>query len=319
MKDEVCENACVEIYASGTTADEYALNSLNRLKKRLGLPFIRYEVKDGLVQILQLGDQAGPEEKTTRIPLRRRNYGRVAAAVLIPLMILAGTVGVLMKRKAQTPQHIAQEFMIPAGGVPQTVKLPDGSQVTLRENTTLVCGADFDQHRDVRLDGEAFFKVVRNEAKPFTVESGGLKVTVLGTEFNVDAPRDGKVAEVTLVSGKVAVESGGLSATLLPNQKAVIDTESHDIELTVANEGELLRLSGAKLDMEDVRIDDALRMTADYFGKSLVMPPGIADDVYITMAAPPDMTLEEILRSIIKISGTITYSMEGDTITVSRK
>ena len=44
----------------------------------------------------------------------------------------------------------------------------------------------FGEHsREVRLSGEAYFEVTRNEDKPFVVHTKYLDIEVLGTSFNV--------------------------------------------------------------------------------------------------------------------------------------
>jgi ferric-dicitrate binding protein FerR (iron transport regulator) len=50
----------------------------------------------------------------------------------------------------------------------QTLTLPDGSKVVLEKNSSIIVSEDFGKvNRTVLLKGKAFFKVVRNEKKPF--------------------------------------------------------------------------------------------------------------------------------------------------------
>lgn len=59
--------------------------------------------------------------------------------------------------------------------------------------------------REVELEGEGYFKVMKDERKPFRVVVKKQTVEVLGTEFNVDAYPEEKNTYTTLVSGKVKV------------------------------------------------------------------------------------------------------------------
>ena len=59
------------------------------------------------------------------------------------------------------------------------------------------------ENRMVKMEGEAFFEVVPNAAKPFIVGSGDVKVKVLGTAFNVVNTPGNKSIEVR--EGKVEV------------------------------------------------------------------------------------------------------------------
>jgi len=70
------------------------------------------------------------------------------------------------------------------------------------------------KYREVQLDGEAYFQVSRNEARPFRVHTQGMDVVVLGTEFNVNTRRPEQV-QTTLVKGKVGVETVSEKPVLL--------------------------------------------------------------------------------------------------------
>lgn len=80
-----------------------------------------------------------------------------------------------------------------AAGERMAVILPDGSDVTLNASSSLRYRRGFawvpgvpQGRRVVRLEGEAFFNVTEHR-RPFQVSTGGARVTVLGTRFNVHA------------------------------------------------------------------------------------------------------------------------------------
>ena len=76
---------------------------------------------------------------------------------------------------------------VPAGRHFQ-MTLSDGTKVWLNASSTLEYPASFEgkKERRVRLTGEAFFEVSRNEKCPFYVETGNQEsVQVLGTSFNL--------------------------------------------------------------------------------------------------------------------------------------
>ena len=102
-------------------------------------------------------------------------------------------------------------------GETQTLKLPDGSEVTLKANSRLQHPRSWsaDQDREVWLVGEAFFHVkrksVQNDAAAdprwatFVVHATeAVDVAVLGTEFNVNTREE--TTEVILKSGRVRVD-----------------------------------------------------------------------------------------------------------------
>ena len=91
-------------------------------------------------------------------------------------------------------------------GQRRTVRLPDGSVVTLNAHSTLTLSPDWASgRREVTLNGEAFFRVSRQQrdgqAVKFTVRANSVAVNVLSTQFDV-SNRNGRV-KVVLNEGKI--------------------------------------------------------------------------------------------------------------------
>ena len=136
--------------------------------------------------------------------LRPRGFGRrglmaagLAAAILGGALFSPFVVGSV--RALQD-----QEFRTGVGQQ-ATVKLPDGSVVTLNTDT-VVRTRQAEGRRLLYLDkGQAFFKVAKDPSRPFVVAAGGRTVTALGTAFDVRVGPD--KFKVTLVEGKVRVEA----------------------------------------------------------------------------------------------------------------
>ena len=131
----------------------------------------------------------------------------------------------------------------------QTLTLPDGSKVVLEKNSSIIVSEDFGKvNRSVLLKGKAFFKVVRNEKKPFLVRMGNLVTEVLGTSFKVGSDNQNKSIEVAVISGKVSVyatSKNGISkklngVVLTPNLKAVYNTENQTIQESIVETPQLL-------------------------------------------------------------------------------
>jgi transmembrane sensor len=107
-------------------------------------------------------------------------------------------------------------------------QLPDGTRVWLSPNSKLDYPAKFEgSERRVSLTGEAFFEVTHDAKHPFTIKSGQLSTTVLGTSFNVTAYTQQHTINVTLVTGKVALALAGQNNTqrdtIVANQRVIVD------------------------------------------------------------------------------------------------
>ena len=77
----------------------------------------------------------------------------------------------------------------------------------------------------MQLDGEAYFDVVKDAARPFIVHTSGIDIKVLGTAFNVKAYKAEPVIEATLIHGSIEVinqnRPGAPGVMLKPHEKLI--------------------------------------------------------------------------------------------------
>ena len=108
----------------------------------------------------------------------------------------------------------------------KVITLSDGSRVRLAPESALSF-ADTSKERGITLlSGEAYFDVVQDPARPFTVTAEAASVTVLGTGFNVRLGAD--LTDVAVKHGRVRVdaESGAKdSVTLQAGQWARVSAD----------------------------------------------------------------------------------------------
>jgi len=154
--------------------------------------------------------QRGPITAARRKPARRR-FRRLVAAMAAAVVIALVLVGVGRSYRSQT--YVADT----SGG---EIRLPDGSDVRLDVGARLETDMGW-WHRNVRLlQGRAVFDVVHSAWRPFVVDAGVGRVTVLGTRFQVD--REDNELAVTLVRGSVRIDSpdNALQLRLTPDEQA---------------------------------------------------------------------------------------------------
>lgn len=85
--------------------------------------------------------------------------------------------------------------------------LSDGSTVDLLPNSTLSYPQNFNSlKRDVILNGEANFNIAKDVAKPFSVYSNAVLITVLGTRFTVKSYEANNATKVILHEGRVMIK-----------------------------------------------------------------------------------------------------------------
>lgn len=113
------------------------------------------------------------------------------------------------------------------------IVLPDSSVVWINSGTTLSYNSNFAiSKRDIRLSGQAYFEVSRNENMPLTVSCEELKIRVLGTSFDVSAYSDEDQINVILESGKVELlreNEKSFGYTMKPGEKVEFNTERKEM------------------------------------------------------------------------------------------
>ncbi|WP_159636001.1 FecR family protein [Sphingobacterium composti Ten et al. 2007 non Yoo et al. 2007] len=127
-----------------------------------------------------------------------------------------------------TEKLIYAVFETPRGGK-YNITLSDGTVVYLNAESKLKYPIVFrGKERMVELEGEAYFDVkkssLNDDEKPFIVKTAKQTITVLGTQFNVNAYTNSYLNEqrTTLVEGKVFVENDKKHIVLKPGNQVII-------------------------------------------------------------------------------------------------
>ncbi len=161
--------------------------------------------KDGHQEIKQHKIETYQSDWQSRSGFRR--IFRIAAAVV--LIALFAYVAFYFTNN-QTVEIAKVESIIKENqrGRKSTIFLRDGSIVYLNSESKIQYPEVFsDSLRVVHISGEAYFDIARDEAKPFIVYSDNLKISVLGTSFNVNAFQENEFVKVSLNTGKVKIEN----------------------------------------------------------------------------------------------------------------
>jgi hypothetical protein len=117
--------------------------------------------------------------------------------------------------KPETPPALQT---IIAGNSPRTDTLPDGSMVTLHQRASITYAAGLKGNtRAIRLQGEAFFSVVHDAAKPFIVQANDVIVTVIGTSFHIRSIAGS--TEIRVKTGAVKVTRGAETHLLYAGER----------------------------------------------------------------------------------------------------
>ncbi|MEC4054116.1 FecR family protein [Myroides odoratimimus] len=114
----------------------------------------------------------------TRERKRRKNYRLLSIG--FSLLLVVGLT-IYQKNISVNNQELTYST---SNELAKHIILPDGTAVTLSSNSTLIVSNEFNQsNREIKLLGEAYFKVAKDASKPFIISSDNFETQVLGTSF----------------------------------------------------------------------------------------------------------------------------------------
>lgn len=149
-------------------------------------------------------------------------------------------------------------------------KLPDGSIVFLNNNTTLSYPADFQQDiRELNLNGEAFFKVQRDESKPFVIHTNGSEVKVLGTSFNVRAYD--KNVKVSVETGKVQFKNKAKQMLLMQGEEAEFVADKDTIKRTLAIDKNVIAYKTKVFVFENSSLEHIIKVLSESYHTKILL------------------------------------------------
>ena len=257
----------------------------------------------------------------SRQPARSRVRVSWLIAAGLLLAIGATTWRVTRTRVAvATPTAFAHEIATP-NGTRQTFTLDDGSRVTLNAGSRLRWAKEFGTRgRDVYLDGEAYFVVTHDRARPFRVHARGAVANDLGTRFTVRAYDELPQLEVVVAEGSVSLrhdraevrDSAILAAGQLGRLGAV---GAPTIESNITVDHWTAWTSGS-LVLEDLTLREALPQLERWYDATISVADSQLASRRLT-ARFHDETLPQMLDALTLALGA-RWERQGRSITLTR-
>ena len=171
-------------------------------------PGYREELDGSLEFLARVEDLAGDREIRAiaedyrRVLLERKSKLRLAAGLAAGVVVACGAALLYFSPSGGSDERLLRKYVTRIGEQ-QTIALGDGSVVTLNTNAQLVVDYGNRSRRILLERGEAYFEVVRDSERPFTVDLGFGSVTALGTAFNIRKHRER--FQVAVIDGTVAL------------------------------------------------------------------------------------------------------------------
>lgn len=226
--------------------------------------------------------QAAVRNAKGRQPRWRRTDGRGRTTALLFAGVVAavGLAAVLLAPPARQGDTYHT-------GVGQqiSVRLADGSSVHLDTDSQVRVRYEATRRLVTLERGQAFFDVVHDAARPFTVDAGQAQIRDLGTRFDVRRAAQG--VDVTLAEGSVQVvptHKASSGWTLTPGQQVRVDGDAaRDAPHTVDMQAATAWTTG-RLIFRDQPLGQAVAEVNRYSHKKIVLTSTTLADVRVNGA-----------------------------------
>ncbi|HET6557894.1 MAG TPA: FecR domain-containing protein [Prolixibacteraceae bacterium] len=217
-----------------------------------------------------------PMEKTP--PVGRRITGfyqifsRVAAILILPLLILAAYLFISQKNNSGQQANISTREIYTKPGTRIKIDLPDGTQVWLNDGTHFRYPEQFSgSRREVFVDGEAYFEVKSDAQQPFVVNNPMMKTVVTGTHFNINGYVADHFFEATLLEGKVNLERKNQTILLRPGEQVQLEVDNEKIIQKKVHPQNAAAWIEGQLIFKDEKLGTAIRKLARWYNVDIIL------------------------------------------------
>ncbi|MDN3690518.1 FecR family protein [Cyclobacterium jeungdonense] len=205
-------------------------------------------------------------------------------------------------------------------GVKSNLTLQDGSKVILNSGSSLRYIKNFEPHRRVlELRGEAFFEVANDQDRPFTVKTGPVTTTALGTSFNIKS-YENESLDISLVTGLVVVNHDSIPSqqvNLRKGEGLQIDLKGERLERVRFDENRVLAWTDKTIVFDRSPMPEIKRVLENWYGVTIRFSNPPRKDLEVS-GRFHNQTLENVLEGL-SYSARFDFRIDKDQVTLNFK
>lgn len=219
----------------------------------------------------------------------------------------------------ETPRQLCLD--VPRGGEFRIV-LEDSTEVWLNAESRLTYPESFSgSERRVAVTGEAYFKVARDEARPFYVETDGQLVKVYGTEFNIRSYAEDRDIYTTLVSGSIALSRLGDARSgellLTPSHQALFNKNDEATSVKEVDTQVVTSWRHGRFVFEEQNLEQIMRDLSRWYDFDYAFEDDALRQI-VFMGSIPRYSEFATALAILEKSGGLTFQVEGTHVVIAR-
>jgi ferric-dicitrate binding protein FerR (iron transport regulator) len=256
----------------------------------------------------------GADEKMLADVKRRRTFVRLAwryAAAAVITLTIAGAL--YFRPGIQEPDIV---ISVAEDDPVRQIILPDGTKVWLNQNSTLKYPRSYSvSDRSVYLNGEAFFDVTVNPKSSFVARSRAMRITVLGTTFNMRSYDSLPLSEVTLLSGEIEVKGNNDEGQIVlrPGQKAGMNTQTGRMTVMTVNAPLDAVWRDNLIPFNESSLSEIAKTLEHFYDVEVILDRNIDITRNYSGFIRKKDSIEEVLK-LLTNSIPVTYMIKGDTV-----
>lgn len=252
--------------------------------------------------------------KAERKETVRRLWIRYAGAAAVAIIV--GITGYWIGgQRNVTP---VQYYSCITGNSVSSFELPDGTEISLNKNSTLSYSSSYGEKvREVSLEGEGYFSVMKDKTKAFVVDLNGSKISVLGTVFNVKNYSKENVTTATLVEGSIRFETPEQQILLKPDQQLVFNKSENQIGIENVSTDLITAWKSHLIKYKSISFREFLDMLKDRYTVDIVLSNEISGEQKVTGSFDESLTVDQIL-DLMKKNLSFRWKKEGDKYVINK-
>ncbi|HEY0298135.1 MAG TPA: FecR domain-containing protein [Arachidicoccus sp.] len=300
--------AAMVLIALGVYLNKYSHNRITSLQQKNIVRTNNVIVPGGNHAVLTLADGKKIILDTASDGLLNKDINIAIMKSGDAVLTYSGTIknGVMTYNSISTPRGGQYQLM-----------LADGTKVWLNAASGLKYPVAFTgKYREVTLEGEAYFEVMKNKKKPFVVNVNGMKVKVYGTHFNVMAYADEAAIKTTLLEGSVMVNNGADSVLIKPGQQAIDKNSNSKMEVRTADIDEELAWTKGEFLFRSISITEIMKQVARWYDADVHFD-GDMSGILFSGGMRRQQSIRELLE-ILEADQRIKFVIKDRLITVER-
>ena len=166
-----------------------------------------------------------------------------------------------------------------------------------------------------------YFKVAKDDTKPFYVETYNQQIRVLGTEFNINSYLEDNTVKTTLVTGRIAMQQMGDDSRemiLTPGHQAIFDKGEQSMQVKSVDTEVVTSWKDGMFVFEEQNLASIMQTLSRWYDFTYEFRDHKAASTIFMGRIPRYADFQDVIR-IIEASGGLTLRLDHKKLTIASK